>query len=291
LGGDLQGPDTADCRHHAVTGSAYPTPTENLKGPDMPTRIAAHRGGALEAPENTLEAFSHALRLGVEEIECDVHLSSDGRIMVHHDATLERMTDGHGPLCDCPAEALRRLRIKGSATARMPVLSEVLALLAPGDVVLRLELKRDACGRLYDGLAATTLAEVDQAGMRARAYVTSFAVDYLRAPEIAESGLARLLLVEAATFRDIGGLDGLARILDLAGTAQAALPIDLLTPGLVAAAQARGMVVSAFGCHTDMQIGSALELGLPVCTTDRPSVALAMRGQAAHASEPANNVG
>jgi glycerophosphoryl diester phosphodiesterase len=45
----------------------------------MASRIAAHRGGALEAPENTLEALARALELGVEEIECDVHLSSDGR--------------------------------------------------------------------------------------------------------------------------------------------------------------------------------------------------------------------
>jgi glycerophosphoryl diester phosphodiesterase len=257
----------------------------------MSTRIAAHRGGALEAPENSLEAFSHAVALGVEEIECDVHLSSDGRIMVHHDATLERMTDGQGPLCDRPAEALRTLRIKGSATARMPFLSEVLALLTPGDVVLRLELKRTAAGRLYDGLAAATMAEIDQAGMKARTYVTSFAVDYLRAPGIADSGLARLLLVEAATFRDIGGLDGLAPILDLAGTAQAALPIDLLSPDLVATAQARGLVVSAFGCHTDAQIRSAFDLRLPVFTTDRPSVALAIRDHGAHSSTPASSVG
>jgi hypothetical protein len=235
MGGDLQGPDTADCRHHAVTGSAYPTPIEDPKGPDMPTRIAAHRGGALEAPENTLEAFSHAVALGVEEIECDVHLSSDGRIMVHHDATLERMTDGHGPLCDCPAEALRRLRIKGSATARMPVLSEVLALLAPGDVVLRLELKRDA---LWSALRRAGRGDTGRGRpgghvghgpmSRVSRWITC------ARPVIAESGLARLLLVEAATFRDIGGLDGLARILDLAGTAQAALPIDLLTPDFVA---------------------------------------------------------
>jgi len=243
----------------------------------MPSRIAAHRGGALEAPENTLEAFARAVELGVEEIEFDVHLSSDGQIMVHHDATLDRMSDGHGPLDSRIAQELRGLRIKGSATARMPLLSEILTLLAPHETVLRLELKRDCHGRLYDGLAEAALAEIDRAGLRTRSYVTSFAVDYLRAPAVADSGLPTLLLVEAATFRDIGALDGLARILELAGTTDFALPIDSLSAELVASAQARGLTLSAFGCHDDARIKAALDLRLPVFTTDRPSVALALR--------------
>lgn len=243
----------------------------------MLLRIAAHRGGALEAPENTLEAFARALELGVDEIECDVHLSSDGQIMVHHDATLDRMTDGHGPLNDRTAQELRGLRIKGSATARIPLLSEVLTLLAPHETVLRLELKPDCRGRLYDGLAGSALADIDRAGLQSRSYVTSFAVDYLRAPAVADSGLPTLLLVETETFRAIGALDGLARILDLAGTTGFALPIDSLSAELVASAQARGLTVSAFGCHDDTQVEAALRLRLPVFTSDRPSVALALR--------------
>lgn len=257
----------------------------------MVSRIAAHRGGALEAAENTLEAFAHALSLGVEEIECDVHLSCDGQIMVHHDATLDRMTDGHGPLSACTAQALRGLRIKGSATARMPLLSEVLALLGAGDTVLRLELKRDVHGRLYEGLAEAALAEIGRARLRERSYITNFAVDYLRAPAVADSGLARLLLMEAETFRDIGALDGLARILDLAGTRQVALPIGALSSDLVATARARDVAVSAFGCHTDAQIRAALDLRLPVFTSDRPSVALLMRDGRSHASVPDRSVG
>ena len=56
----------------------------------------AHRGGSKLRPENTMEAFDHAVALGVDALECDVHLSADGVPAVIHDATLERTTDAAG---------------------------------------------------------------------------------------------------------------------------------------------------------------------------------------------------
>lgn len=58
--------------------------------------VIAHRGGAKLRPENTLAAFDHAVSLGVDALECDVHLSSDDEVMVIHDATLERTTNATG---------------------------------------------------------------------------------------------------------------------------------------------------------------------------------------------------
>ena len=60
--------------------------------------VIAHRGGARLRPENTLEAFEHALTLGVDALECDVHLSRDGDAVVIHDPTLDRTTDARGPV-------------------------------------------------------------------------------------------------------------------------------------------------------------------------------------------------
>ena len=59
-------------------------------------RLFAHRGASGEAPENTLAAFHRAIALGIEYIELDVHLSRDGHVVVIHDATLERTTNGSG---------------------------------------------------------------------------------------------------------------------------------------------------------------------------------------------------
>ena len=69
----------------------------------------AHRGGAALRPENTVVAFDHGLALGADGIELDVHLSRDGVVVVHHDATLERTTDGHGPVAALTADELARL--------------------------------------------------------------------------------------------------------------------------------------------------------------------------------------
>jgi glycerophosphoryl diester phosphodiesterase len=69
----------------------------------------AHRGGSTLRPENTLAAFDHAVALGVDAIECDVHLSRDGEVVVIHDATLERTTEGTGPVAALTGAQLARL--------------------------------------------------------------------------------------------------------------------------------------------------------------------------------------
>lgn len=71
--------------------------------------VFAHRGGAKLRPENTLLAFDHGLSCGADGLEFDVRLSSDGIVVVHHDATLERTTDGTGPVSAHTADDLARL--------------------------------------------------------------------------------------------------------------------------------------------------------------------------------------
>ncbi|MGH0053533.1 MAG: glycerophosphodiester phosphodiesterase, partial [Sphaerochaetaceae bacterium] len=63
-------------------------------------RVVAHRGDSAHFPENTLSAFQSACRLGVDVIETDVHLSKDGKIVIWHDPTLDRNTDGTGRVED-----------------------------------------------------------------------------------------------------------------------------------------------------------------------------------------------
>jgi glycerophosphoryl diester phosphodiesterase len=71
--------------------------------------LVAHRGHALEFPENTLPSFESALQLGARWLELDVQLSKDQVPMVLHDATLERTTTGHGPVWELPAAELQQL--------------------------------------------------------------------------------------------------------------------------------------------------------------------------------------
>jgi glycerophosphoryl diester phosphodiesterase len=72
-------------------------------------RVFGHRGAAGIAPENTIPSFALGLALGADVLELDVHASRDGVIVVMHDATLERTTNGAGPLREQSWSALERL--------------------------------------------------------------------------------------------------------------------------------------------------------------------------------------
>ena len=72
-------------------------------------RLFAHRGASGEAPENTLVAFQRAVTLGMTYAELDVHVSRDGHVVVSHDATLERTTNGHGKIQDYSLVELQKV--------------------------------------------------------------------------------------------------------------------------------------------------------------------------------------
>ena len=84
------------------------SPEDHYFSPDGP-RVLAHRGLALEAPENTLLAFAHALALGVEYLETDVHASADGVAMVAHDPDLSRVLGRPEKVSDLTAAELAAL--------------------------------------------------------------------------------------------------------------------------------------------------------------------------------------
>jgi glycerophosphoryl diester phosphodiesterase len=112
--------------------------------------LVAHRGNALEYPENTLPAFSSALELGLRFLELDVQLSADGVPVVIHDHRLERTTAIAGTVFDLRASELLRIEANEPqrfgerfAGTRIPLLREVLELLkGRPDVTLFVEIKR-----------------------------------------------------------------------------------------------------------------------------------------------------
>jgi glycerophosphoryl diester phosphodiesterase len=101
--------------------------------------IVGHRGAAGLEPENTLRSFARAIDLGVDAVELDVYCVDD-RLVVIHDDTLERTTNGHGPVAETPFEALRWL--DAGAGELIPTLEEVIELVA-GRVAINVELKGD----------------------------------------------------------------------------------------------------------------------------------------------------
>lgn len=112
--------------------------SDRLTGPmDQPPLIIGHRGAAGLAPENTLPSFMLAGKLGVQGVELDVHVCQD-ELVVIHDATLERTTNGAGAVSDATLATLGELDAGNGA--HIPTLTEVFDLL-PEDVAINIELK------------------------------------------------------------------------------------------------------------------------------------------------------
>lgn len=120
-------------------------------------KFCAHRGVSALMPENTLPAFAAAVALGADEIEFDVRLTKDGQMIVSHDNTLERISDGCGKLKDFTLEELRRLNIGGKHGWTVPFCTpeEVFALLA-NRVVFNIHLKEHG----EDGILIRRLVEL-----------------------------------------------------------------------------------------------------------------------------------
>jgi glycerophosphoryl diester phosphodiesterase len=107
--------------------------------------VSAHRGGAAKGfPENCLETFAHTVEHTFAMLEVDPRYTKDGAIVIHHDPTLERTTNGSGKVADHTLEELKKLRLKdleGEVTSfQMPTLDEALEW-ARGKAILVLDQK------------------------------------------------------------------------------------------------------------------------------------------------------
>lgn len=109
----------------------------------------AHRGAKGYEPENTLVAFTKALQMGADGIELDIQLSADNEIVVFHDETLDRMTNGKGLVKSFSLEELQTFRIANEY--RIPTLKEVIELVNER-CLLNIEIKNSAASTLLIAL-------------------------------------------------------------------------------------------------------------------------------------------
>ena len=111
----------------------------------MKTQVWAHRGASAYAPENTLEAFKLAAGQGADGVELDVQLSRDNELVVAHDETIDRVSNGSGYIKDHTLRELKKLRFNRLfpeyRDAAIPTLREVYELLKPTGLVINVELK------------------------------------------------------------------------------------------------------------------------------------------------------
>lgn len=247
----------------------------------MPKRplIAAHRGGLFLWPENSARAFRETAKLPVEQAECDVHLTADGEVLVHHDATLDRTTDGSGPVATRAMRDLRRLRVRGTAGEPPPTLAEYLDILAPSPVAPRIEIKGDAERRPYPGIVPKVMAALDAAGQRRRAWIIGFNAGTM-AEAMAAGGLAGVAwLQEIPTLRDIG-LDGVIAVAGLHRFDEIGMHESALDAEVLAKLRAAGFGVGVWGANHEASIRRAIGLGVDLFATDDPPLAIRLRDEA-----------
>lgn len=138
--------------------------------------ILAHRGASGHAPENTLPAFQLAKQMGANGFELDVHLSADGHLVVIHDETVDRTTDGTGLVGSKTIKELKALNAAYGkneyASASIPELAEVLELIRGTDLVINIEIKTDVVQ--YSGIEELCLDCVKSMGLMDNIIFSSF---------------------------------------------------------------------------------------------------------------------
>ncbi|MCW8953085.1 MAG: glycerophosphoryl diester phosphodiesterase [Rhodospirillales bacterium] len=162
-------------------------------------KVIGHRGAARYAPENTLAGIRKAAALGAGWVEIDIRLLRDGNLAVIHDATLDRTTDGHGPvirqnaasLCALDAGSWFGRRFRGE---RVPLLGDVLDLADNLGLGVNIEVKRSN-GREKQ-TAAALIGVLRAMPRRPPVLVSSFSVPMLKAVRAADRALALGFLAE-----------------------------------------------------------------------------------------------
>lgn len=140
--------------------------------------LMAHRGNSEACPENTVAAFRRALEDGADIIETDLHLTADGVFVCIHDATVDRTTDGRGPIDQMTLAEVKSLSAAYDrpefADERIPTLAETMALIPEG-CGLALELKTDRF--LEPEICLQLVRELEKGAVRDRTVVISFSLE------------------------------------------------------------------------------------------------------------------
>ncbi len=259
--------------------------------------VMAHQGGDGERPSNTMAAFAHADALGVDVLEMDIHSTSDGVLVVIHDATLDRTTDGEGRVNDLTFEQLQTFDAayhwptlddeEGSPIddfpyrgtgVTIPALEEVLR--AFPDRLMNIEIKQrtpSITQPLCDLLRATDMTE--------RALIASFDGATIREFRAACPEVATAAAQDEVTPFVLLAQIGLTSVYQPTAFAfqvpERAQGLTVISAGSVAAARSRNVAVHAWTINQPDDMQRMIALGIDGIITDYPSEVLRLLGRPA----------
>lgn len=235
--------------------------------------VFAHRGGGDEAEENSLSAFAYVSSLGVRHVETDVHCTKDGKVVVHHDASVDRTYNGQGMVRDLTWAQISQMR--NAAGERMPLLSEVLETFP--ELWLNIDAKEDA-------VVEPLMGVLEEHNAFGRVMLASFSEARLKkirslAPgkvstSLGVSGVMRLVAAaQSATALSLWRIPGPRQ-----GVRAVQVPhyqglMPVVTPRFIAKAHQLGVAVHVWTVNEPAEMVELIDMGVDGLITDRPSVA------------------
>ena len=171
---------------------------------DKAPLMVAHRGLSSVFPQNTVPAFEGAVEYGFDGVECDIHTTKDGKWVIIHDDTVDKMTDGTGNVADFTLKELRNLTIdfgngiENYESLKMPTLEEYLEVCENADIIPVIEIKK--CEEKYLESLKEMLGNYK---FRKAPVLISFERSYLEVYRELDSEIEMLLLATEPTTQDV----------------------------------------------------------------------------------------
>ncbi|MEG0540748.1 MAG: glycerophosphodiester phosphodiesterase [Angelakisella sp.] len=234
--------------------------------------IFAHRGFSGRYPENTMLAFEKMLETGCAGTELDVQMTKDGELVIIHDETLERTTNGHGLVKDHTLAQLRELTADATYAGKVPpqkipTLREYFTFIQDTGLITNIELKTSIFQ--YPGIEQATIDMVHEFGLEDRVWFSSFNhYTILRCKEICPT-LSYGLLINC-WIKDIG-----AYAQKLGATTVNAETEFLLEQEIVDDLHAHGIGAQAWTVNRPEQVKQLVETGVEYIITNFPDMAMA----------------
>lgn len=227
----------------------------------------AHRGASAQYPENTLLAFRKAIEQGIDMLEFDVRCTADAHLIVMHDHTLERTTNGHGNVNDHNLEKIRQL--DAGQGEKIPLLEEVIELARATNIRLCVELKNSTEDEEL-ALAEAVIRMLEATAFLSRAVVTSFSPKALLR--------AKAISPEVSAMLDPTPQDGSLSPREIcaqalrAGANSLCYDFRFLTPEIVRECQLTGLALWAWYPDEPADLERVIQLGVHGIMSNRPDV-------------------
>jgi len=233
--------------------------------------VIGHRGASGYAPENTIAAFERANAMGADGIELDVHLSSDDKLVIIHDETIDRTSDGEGRVCEMTLQRLHEFSFHNNMDEfvgeKIPTLDEVLDLVKPTNMVINIELKNGVVFYPYEEMIINT---VENHGMGDRVFYSSF--NHLSAKKI----LSIRPNARVGFLYEDGMIDPVSYAIKHGVSALHPAKYNLEYPGFIDECKKNNMDLHVFTVNTREDMYRCLNHGVTSIITNYPDIARAV---------------